>query len=187
MRPSRTGAATSSADARTHASYDALIEAGDTPSRTRRDHAHRQQRLPVAMGGDGVAHSHQLRAAGWVSSVARNWSELCRTSPRHIAPLDLATSTLPLLLEFRAEYDGLRARRDRTAARYAELCADGNEYYDFDGAVRLKFRPNGLATAESMPANLSWFADPKLKPSPPSQKALSSVSHHEAWCALFDA
>ena len=60
-------------------------------------------------------------------------------------------------------------------------------YYDFDGNVRLPFRPNGLAVAESMPTDLDSFVDPTLKPSPPSQRALSTVVHHEAWCALFDA
>jgi len=138
------------------------------------------------MGGCGVYPVHALRGAAYAASVIKNWPTLQRISPA-LRGLDFATTTLPSIAAARDEYEALRAERDRVAQVHDAY--DAYEYHTIHGEKLPRFRPQSLTPAARLPEPARLFVpdDDDKVPTPPSQKALSSVVHHSRWLELVDA
>ena len=96
-------------------------------------------------------------------------------------------TVLPSIAAARDEYEALRAERDRVARVHAAY--DAFEYHTLQGDKLPRFRPGSLTPAARLPAPDRLFApdDADKVPTPPSQKALSSIVHHGRWLAQMDA
>ena len=81
----------------------------------------------------------------------------------------------------------MRAERDRVAGVHAAY--DTHVYHTIHGDALPRFRPHSLTPAARLPAPGRLFVrgDDDRYPTPPSQKALSSVAHHARWLTLVDA
>ena len=112
------------------------------------------------------------------------WADVRRFAPC-LSSVDIASSALPLFVEFRAEYEQLRSQRDEIAAFYATLEGEAAEYFDFDGTFKTKFHPSGLPLAKRLPADVSSFSALSSDSKPPAMRELRSICSHAAWKALM--
>ena len=138
------------------------------------------------MGGCGVYNAYACRGAAYAASVIKNWPLLQRISPP-LRSMDFATTELPSIAAARDEYEALRAERDRVARVHAAY--DAFEYHTIHGEKLARFRPHSLTPAARLPTPARLFVpdDADKVPTPPSQKALSSIVHHGRWLAQMDA
>ena len=185
QRPDLSGPALEATLARLRVSWEALVGADASPE-ARRELAWAQACSPTNMGGCGLYPVYALRGAAYAASVIKNWPTLQRISPA-LRGVDFATTTLPSIAAARDEYVALRAERDRVAQIHDAY--DKFEYHTIHGEKLPHFRPHSLTPAARLPAPARLFvphADDKV-PTPPSQKALSSIVHHSRWLAQIDA
>ena len=99
--------------------------------------------------------------------------------------LSRCKNTLPIFVEFRAEYAQLRATRDEIASIYAVLDGVGGEYFDFDGTVRHKFHPTGLPPFACLPEDVSIFNALSCDQKKPAPRAFRTICSHDAWRRLL--
>ena len=185
QRPALSAPGLGAALARIRVSWEALVGADASPE-TRRDLAWEQACSPTNMGGCGIYNAHALSGAAYAASVIKNWPLLQRVAPA-LHDVDFATTTLPSIAAARDAYETLRAERDRIAQVHAAY--DGFEYHTIHGDKLPRFRPHSLTPAARLPAPARLFLpdDDDKVPTPPSQKALSSIVHHGRWLAHIDA
>ena len=184
QRPDLCGPGLAAARDRLRVSWEALTGADASP-RERADLAWAQALNPTNMGGCGVYDAYALREAIYAASVTKNWKLLQRISPE-LNCTDFATTELPSIAAARAAYEKVRAERDRVAAVHAAY--DAFEYHILNGEKLPRFRPHSLTPAKRMPAPTQLFVPDENGSiqSPPSQKALSSVTNHSKWLSLID-
>ena len=187
VRPSLTRRAAVAADVRIASTLEHIAHAGASPQE-RRGRALRQQKLPVCMGGGGITNNTGVAAAAWAASVLRSLPDMRRCSPL-IAGIDVDASDLTFFTELHDVYADLHEKRDEAAARHDGMEEPHNKYIEFDGNVKLKFKPRGLVPAKKLKDNVSAYTvcpDDDSYATPPSQKELSGIVHHTAWLALYD-
>ena len=138
------------------------------------------------MGGGGVYDAYEQRGACYAACYIKNWPLLQRISPA-LRDVDFATSDLPSIAAARDEYEALRVERDRIAAVHTAY--DDYTYHTIDGEKLPRFRPKSLTPAARLlePARLFTPDTNDSIPTPPSQKALSSIVNHGRWLELIDA
>jgi len=127
------------------------------------------------MGRAGVYDAYEQRGACYAASYIKNWPLLQRISPA----LSLAAA--------RDEYETLRTERDHTAAVHTAY--DAFQYHIINGDKLPRFRPKSLTPAARLPEPARLYTPDTNDsiPTPPSQKALSSVVNHGRWLKLIDA
>ena len=115
----------------------------------------------------------------YAACFVKNWPLLQRISPA-LRDVDFATSDLPSVAAARDAYEALRTERDRVAAVHAAY--DAYEYHTIHGEKLPRFRPKSLTPAARLPEPSRLFTPDTNDsiPTPPSQKALSSIVNHMA-------
>ena len=185
QRPDLSGPGLEAARDRLRIAWEHLVHADASPE-SRRELAWLQARCQTSMGGAGVYDAYELRGACYAASFIKNWPLLQRISPA-LRDVDFATSDLPSVAAARDAYEALRAERDRVAAVHAAY--DAYEYHTIHGEKLPRFRPKSLTPAARLPEPSRLFtpdANDSI-PTPPSQKALSSIVNHGRWLELIDA
>ena len=185
QRPTLSGPGLEAARDRLRIAWERLTGADASPE-GRRELAWLQARCQTSMGGAGVYDAYEQRGACYAASYIKNWPLLQRISPA-LRNVDFATSNLPSLAAARDEYETLRTERDRIAAVHAAY--DAFQYHTIDGDKLPRFRPKSLTPAARLPEPARLYTPDTNDsiPTPPSQKALSSVVNHGRWLKLIDA
>ena len=184
MAPDITRPAMRAADARLFTSLSRLVRAGVARNSVRQlENFKRQAALTTAIGGAGVGGHERNCGTVYAAAVLKNWSRL-RRNVTVLAPVDLTTSTAPMLALAVSTYEATRRARDECAARYLEL--DKREYTTSRGGKLLPFRPAKLPPAGAL-APIPEILDPKSRKPIPAQRVLCSVVDHQVWHETYQA
>ena len=185
MLPHVTRAAAEMVDARIADSFLALAVATDSPE-VRIDLAVLCARVPIKLGGCGIASYVSVAAAAHVASVAASRAAVAAAYPP-FAALDLASADgHPVAAAFGAAYEAVRSTLGVVHARFAAI--DDHIYVDINGTRHAAFRPAlPKPLLKPMPALPDLVRDTDSK-TPPflRQKALSMVAYCSEWLSWLD-